>query len=1248
MSFIVNDLSRLWVLFAKFISKYFLFSEFLSVNEGNSFSYDDILKYNSNEEGNAAVGGDKVSSLAGMWPMRGVLVIILFFCSLFGISIEGGITGGLRAQSTYYQFKKGERLQEWNYQRNASYQEAKQIFLAVYGNNPEGWPLFVRRAIELNREYVAYENERRQPGHTFYLNFLVEKDKGLDKKLNRNFYYRGYHPSHIRNYYSLFSFYYPTRETNSDTKISTRYENKWAKIRNGSDYIPDDEKEMILSYIKAAERGGDISQVGGDAITVSGVSGGGNIFPALLYQFTYGTPPALLEWCYTEVFAVLDHIFAQESRESLEKVLESVYKHIEELHRNSYHTRAKIWTNALSNFISYYDMSYDIHVPDYANYNRYSTNLSRIMHETNDKNQKLFTSLYKDYLERELGKLSYNVPMIINTNEDKVYRANLRFERDDNGYFRRVLYVSRGNDDPPFLKHLNYKISAYNQFSHGYVSMIAAKNANKYKFVTSDGNIDFFETKELERYNDIIAMRDKYSGDNIIRAENAVPVEGGYQWFYNSEASRVDIDYPSTYERNIDEAVRVAFMQAVNEIWGTTEVVPTIYGMDFKKPVQYRYKLTFEADSIYLKADGVSFTPLTATLYRYDAADPESIEALSGVPLNFDIQLFKGFKAGSLSSELQATNNEGIAAVVYKVPDAEELKSAPEEARYSATLKVSNSEYDVEELLYVTFKADKGRVEAFPSNGILSEECIVPPDKRYPALIKFRMEGDNLDAIEGEEVTFSIEGGGKYGVLKSETGGSGSSVTVTTDDQGYAQVQYFYEGDKSTSGDLRSHDGKGSGGDSGNYMKERILIETSNSAIPFTADVYIGLNLVFDSAESAYEGKGVVNAGERIPLKVKVKDAASDLKEISEVVNYWGGGGLEGDHPLRVRLEIERLGSVPDYLLDHLRADRYPLESSFGANMQVRTFKEAGVSNLLWMPEVSVYDYKGYPLVQPQISGKNYYELRLILTDGSGNPIYPGDHPASRAFITIETGVSANALDIFINENPFGPNTPEAKLLRNVLNFKCGSVLSITDALDAINRGDTENLYRILFSEVKGFLMAKVGDIGDKSSEIVGKYSTIAYAEQFYTDMASEPAGPLAQIDDIVFEQIKQQLGGSVSPAKIVILEGDGRQELIVTKEASKSSKSSDKKNSEKKSMFGIKITGIDKKTEESLKKTAEALKGAANLFKGSKAVPVGEGKFLTDEDLGTTSYKKGGITIYLIPEGMEYKAENFSRVRSF
>jgi hypothetical protein len=883
--------------------------------------------------------------------------------------------------------------------------------------------------------------------------------------------------------------------------------------------------------------------------------------------------------------------------------------------------------------------------------------------------------------------------MIINTNEEKVYRANLRFERDDNDYFRRVLFVKRGDDDPPFLKHLNYKISAYNQFSHGYVSMIAEKNANKYKFVTSDGNIDYFETKELERYNDIIAMRDKYSGDNIISAENAVPVEGGYQWFYNSEASRVDIEYPSAYERDIDEAVRVAFMQAVNEIWGTTEVVPSIYGMDFKKPVQYRYKLTFEADSAYLKADGLSVTPLTATLYRYDAADPESIEALSGVSLTFDIQSFKGFKAGSLSSALQSTNNEGVATVIYKVPDAGELKSAPEEARYSATVKVSNSEYDVEELLYVTFKADKGRVEAFPSNGFLSEECIVPPDNRYPALIKFRVEGENLDAVEGEEVTFSIEGGGKYGILRSDKGERGSSVTVTTDEQGYAQVQYFYEGDKSTSGNLRSDVGKGSesmiaggfergfgrgfgsdsekefgsdsgkefgsgsGGDSGNYLKERILIETSNSAIPFTADVYIGLNLVFDSAVSAYEGKGVVNAGERIPLKIMVKDAASDLTEISEVVNYWGGGGVEGEHPLRVRLEIERLGSVPDYLMDNLRAERYPRENSFAVNMQVRSFSEAGVSNMLWMPELSVYDYKGYPSVQPQISGKNYYELRLILTDGTGNPIYSADHPASRAYITIETGLSANALDIFINENPFGPHSPEARLLRNVLNYKCGSVLSITDALDAINRGDTEGLFRILFSEVKSFLLEQAGSLGDKSAEIIGKYSTIAYAEQFYTDMAREPDGPLAQIDNIVYEQLKQQLGGGVSFGKIVILEGDGRQELFVTKEAENSAKSSSegsaesskkKGNSEKKSVFGIKITGIDKKTEESLKKTAEALKEAANLFKGSKIVPAAEGKFVLDEDLGTTSYKKGGVTVYLIPVGMEYKAENHSSVRVY
>jgi hypothetical protein len=217
-----RDILNIWCFFTRSTNKYRLFSGFSSAYGGNPFFCDDIYSGEGNRDVNSCESGgdcdesvvcdsgcdesvvnscesadcdefvvnscesggdcgvEGVDNVLESWVLRVVMAVVFFFSSLFIMRLEGVGVYGLKAQSTYHQFEKGERLQKWNYQRSASYQEARQVFVSVYGTDSERWPLFVRRAMELNREYRAYENERRQPGHTFYLNFLVEKDKGLD------------------------------------------------------------------------------------------------------------------------------------------------------------------------------------------------------------------------------------------------------------------------------------------------------------------------------------------------------------------------------------------------------------------------------------------------------------------------------------------------------------------------------------------------------------------------------------------------------------------------------------------------------------------------------------------------------------------------------------------------------------------------------------------------------------------------------------------------------------------------------------------------------------------------------------------------------------------------------------------------------------------------------------------------------------------------------------------------------------
>ena len=166
-------------------------------------------------------------------------------------------------------------------------------------------------------------------------------------------------------------------------------------------------------------------------------------------------------------------------------------------------------------------------------------------------------------------------------------------------------------------------------------------------------------------------------------------------------------------------------------------------------------------------------------------------------------------------------------------------------------------------------------------------------------------------------------------------------------------------------------------------------------AIPLEAKITVGMNVIFDLVENAYEGKGELNAGEKIPIRVKIKLAEYPNLDLSAFFNYWAHDEETGNR-LLVNLEINRISTVPTYLVQRLSLEDPP-EPGFSENMTVKSFKDKGELNYLWVPYSSLEGYVGYPKISPQTIGTHYYEAHLSLIDQNGNDIYEADHPARTA-----------------------------------------------------------------------------------------------------------------------------------------------------------------------------------------------------------------------------------------------------------
>ncbi len=609
--------------------------------------------------------------------------------------------------------------------------------------------------------------------------------------------------------------------------------------------------------------------------------------------------------------------------------------------------------------------------------------------------------------------------------------------------------------------------------------------------------------------------------------------------------------------------------------------------------IEKEVALRVSQDRRQIRADGESTIEISAILYEYIPDMSESSTPLAGKTLTFEIREVQGLRPGSLSAASAVTDENGSARVVYTAPEAEWLRMAESYSEDNITVRVRFEESDKEDLAYIRFLSDRGQVRVEPSmDGILGTvyggtHGLVPPDGRFPARISILVEDDNFEPLTGEEVTFAIIGENTFGTLRTRDGIESKTVTVETDGRGNAVVHYHFASDRIPD----------------EPVTETIQISSSRMTQAVEAKVSIGLNIVFDHLESAYEGRGVINAGEEIPLRIRITDLWNPGIDLSQIISYWGLGNETGNTRLYVQLEIDNISSIPDYLLDHMRQENYG-EAPFIEKMDVRTFRDHGQWNMLWVPESSFKTY-GYPRVRPVASGNHYYQARVLLVDQHGEEVFRSEYPTAKALFNLQTDMPADAVYIFFIKNPLRPQTKEAELLAlalDVMGF--GALVSVVDALEAINRGDSDALFSMLFSQITDRIMGQAKDRSPAFNEIMEAYGHISMAEKIDFEIRKGKTGPIATMEQHLFDA----LGTAFDHAKrtLVILSGDGSQRLLELPETDPYEIPSE-----------IEIPAVDN-----------------SLYH--------------DQERGVFSLRKGNISYYLIPSDMNVTYENMDEMKQF
>ncbi|NQU35909.1 MAG: Ig-like domain-containing protein [Bacteroidetes bacterium] len=1127
------------------------------------------------------------------------LTIALLFCVFIATATQ--------AQTYNTNLKVGDPVPDWLINEEPTYEMVKQKFIEHYGEDKEDWPYFILELESLYNEFQEFNSRQKNPSSPAVDKFFNNELKlGYDTTKSRSF--KEIHINSLRNYVILRDYIYSMMGFSSTTS--------WAYIKNSG--TP---HEKTYNNAETTKDG---------------------VLPMVLYIYVSKCPKGLLDWYFEDVFPVIDLLYQQDELSELVKTLKSIQKHINKLIDNHDFAKADIWAKSIQKFINLYQFDWlkpELPIKFYR-HDQWS-NYKYIEKKQNEAIEEFNTALTNN-LANYLGGRSFTLKFYGNKywSPKNTTAGELVLESDGS-------FIINYNQE--FLDEYNLKSGA----NVGFPSPISKHRFNQPRLYQNKGNIpfkdDFYGSEVIvDNGKSIIffGITDSAVNNNVDNRGYCIAGEQKYLFAVTErsyqglnytykiphfrhflldggepmERGGMDLPFEEKVTYRIHQWITYVFNNTVDEVLNNVTIVPQIYGMKYDRKRRTRIAIGVTTSPREVKTDGKSTTEITATLFEYTPNTDLPATPIEGKKITFTINEQYGTTPGTINTSTVVTDIYGEAKITYTAPTGEALQQT-DELINTATVNVGCEEYNVEELAYISFASDKGQVKVDPPiRGIVSNEGIVPPDSRFPALITVNLEDDRLQSMPNTKVDVKIAGNKPLGILRSDDGQEGIGLSLISDQFGDLEFQYFYNAENPPD----------------KPVTEVIEIKTAEMSMPLRAYVSIGLNLVFELVENAYECKGIVNAGEKIPLRIRVKDIWYPKLDLAPIIQYWGSGNKAGNTRLDVKLEIENISTVPKYFLEQVKLENYP-EEPFVHDMNVRSFKDKKVYNMLWLPDYSLEDYNGYPRITPTTVGTHYYEAQITLVDNEGEEVFPSKHPARKALFNVEIGLPADAMQIFFISNPFATETKDAKLLATALDIMgFGAILSVTDALYKINNGDAEGLYSALFSEVKGVIFDKVKKGSAYNELAVDLYSGMALAEKIGFEIMHDKTGTLTEMEGTIFKSLYNSF--KWNPGQLVVLMGDGNQVLIEEVELSPK----DKEVNMVVSAFNLENNGSAQGDPENSDLLVQAMENNKNV------IPARANEYVSDKKRNTTSLKSGNVSIYVIPATMKVRSENAIEMKRY
>lgn len=579
-----------------------------------------------------------------------------------------------------------------------------------------------------------------------------------------------------------------------------------------------------------------------------------------------------------------------------------------------------------------------------------------------------------------------------------------------------------------------------------------------------------------------------------------------------------------------------------------------------------------------VKADGRSLVKINLALSECEE-NARASAPVKGAEITAEIAMQDGVRPGRLAQARVTTDAQGRAVIAYTAPKAEELLDG---RINNVEIRLACAALGIKESVYVTLVSDQGKINVDPHYGgsPWSSVGVIPADKRFPATIEFYLEDEKMKPIRNTIVTFALTGKEKRGLLSGANGRAGVTVEVTTDDKGYAEATYTYAGPAELA----------------QAFREEITITAKGMAQPKKAFVSVGIDLAIRSIRNMHEGKGELNAREEVPLAITVYDAFHpEARDLTAVLRHWVGRKDNGP-ALGLRLAVDPAGNLPRYLIERstiTSVGNPPFDELVGTLYDAKK-KET----VLWMTPGG--SYEGCPRVTPRYTGANYYTVTVSLAElQHGTHVADPQPKNSTGILSIPCGVPADEWVIFYLDDPFGPNTKQARIFREILDIMgYGVLLKPTEITTALNKGDFEGLMASLVGLAHGKLIDKIKDVygGLLPAELMDAYADLTITERMLAVCFDLSTADSRREEELVKKLMAQT---KLKGLKLVTVVGTGTQAL---------------KN----------------------KKTGELIPASEGAIVGALEGP------------GTLSLRQGKLSIYIVPVDLEVEPVGAASVHEY